>query len=74
MGQAAHLPVLYKTIITALQPETGGFYIDGTLGAGGHSAGILDASAPDGQLLGLDLDPQALALARERLEIFGERA
>ena len=74
MGQAAHLPVLYKTIITALQPETGGLYIDGTLGAGGHSAGILETSAPDGQLLGMDLDPQALALARETLAPFGERA
>ena len=74
MGPAAHLPVLYKTIITALQPETGGLYIDGTLGAGGHSAGILETSAPDGQLLGMDLDPQALALARETLAPFGERA
>ena len=65
MGEAPHLPVLYETIITALQPKSSGLYIDGTLGAGGHSAGILEASAPDGQLLGLDLDPQALALARE---------
>lgn len=74
MGQAAHLPVLYKTIITALQPESGGLYIDGTLGAGGHSAGILETSAPGGQLLGLDLDPQALALARACLAPFGDRA
>jgi len=74
MGEAPHLPVLYETIITALQPKSSGLYIDGTLGAGGHSAGILEASAPDGQLLGLDLDPQALALARERLAPFGERA
>jgi 16S rRNA (cytosine1402-N4)-methyltransferase len=74
MAEAPHLPVLYKTIITALQPKSGGLYIDGTLGAGGHSAGILEASAPAGQLLGLDLDPQALGLARERLAPFGERA
>ena len=41
--------------------------MDGTLGAGGHARGILEACAPDGQLLGLDVDPQALALARETL-------
>jgi 16S rRNA (cytosine1402-N4)-methyltransferase len=41
--------------------------VDGTLGAGGHARGILEACAPDGQLLGLDVDPQALALARETL-------
>jgi len=74
MAQAPHLPVLYKTIITALQPHSSGHYIDGTLGAAGHAAGILEASAPDGELLGLDLDPQALAIARERLAPFGERA
>jgi 16S rRNA (cytosine1402-N4)-methyltransferase len=71
---APHLPVLYKTIITRLQPKSTGRYIDGTLGAGGHSAGILSESDPDGELLGLDLDPQALSIARERLAVFGERA
>jgi 16S rRNA (cytosine1402-N4)-methyltransferase len=48
--------------------------VDGTLGAGGHARGILEASAPDGRLLGLDLDPQALELARRSLGEFGERA
>ena len=48
--------------------------MDGTLGAGGHARGILEACAPDGRLLGLDVDPQALALARETLAPFGERA
>lgn len=69
-----HLPVLYHEIIHALQPVQGGYYVDGTLGAGGHAAGILEASGPDGQLLGLDVDPQALELARERLAGFGSRA
>ncbi|CAG0977454.1 Ribosomal RNA small subunit methyltransferase H [Anaerolineales bacterium] len=62
-----HIPVLYKEIIHALQPKRGGRYVDGTLGAGGHARGILEACAPDGLLLGLDVDPQALALARETL-------
>jgi 16S rRNA (cytosine1402-N4)-methyltransferase len=62
-----HKPVLYQEIIHALQPRNGGRYVDGTLGAGGHARGILEACAPDGQLLGLDVDPHALALARETL-------
>lgn len=69
-----HKPVLYKEIIHALQPKSPGHYIDGTLGAGGHARGILEACAPDGRLLGLDVDVQALALARENLAPFGQRA
>ena len=69
-----HIPVLYHEIIHALQPRRGGLYVDGTLGAGGHAWGILQASSPDGRLLGLDLDPHALALAAEKLAPFGERA
>jgi 16S rRNA (cytosine1402-N4)-methyltransferase len=68
-----HQPVLYKEIIHALQPHDGGRYVDGTLGAGGHARGIMEASAPDGQLLGLDVDPQALALARKNLAPYEER-
>ncbi len=63
----AHKPVLYQEIIHALQPRNGGRYVDGTVGAGGHARGILEACAPDGQLLGLDVDSQALAIARETL-------
>ena len=48
--------------------------MDGTIGAGGHAWGILQASSPDSQLLGLDLDPQALELAKEKLAEYGERA
>lgn len=70
---APHLPVLYKEIIHALQPKAGGRYIDGTLGAGGHSAGVLEASAPTGEVLAFDLDPQAIQIARARLASFGER-
>ena len=62
-----HKPVLYQEIIHVLQPRSGGRYVDGTVGAGGHARGILEACAPDGQLLGLDVDSQALAIARETL-------
>ncbi|MGD8406964.1 MAG: 16S rRNA (cytosine(1402)-N(4))-methyltransferase RsmH [Anaerolineales bacterium] len=74
MAGTPHQPVLYHEIIHALQPKDKGQYVDGTLGAGGHARGILEACAPDGRLLGLDVDPQALALARETLAPYGERA
>jgi 16S rRNA (cytosine1402-N4)-methyltransferase len=68
-----HRSVLYKEIIHALQPKGGGRYVDGTLGAGGHARGIMEACAPDGQLLGLDVDPQALAIARRILAPYEDR-
>ena len=73
MNDMPHKPVLYKEIIHALQPGSGGRYVDGTLGAGGHARGILEASAPDGQLLGFDVDPQALTIARETLAPYEHR-
>jgi 16S rRNA (cytosine1402-N4)-methyltransferase len=74
MVEPGHVPVLYDEIIHALRPASPGRYVDGTLGAGGHARGILEACAPDGQLLGLDVDPQALALARKTLAPYGQRA
>jgi len=69
-----HQPVLYKEIIHALRPKSTGFYVDGTLGAGGHAGSLLASSEPGGKLLGMDVDPQALDLARTNLAPFGERA
>jgi len=68
-----HQAVLYHEIIHALQPYPGGVYVDATLGAGGHAWGILQGSQPGGRLLGMDLDPQALDLAQQRLAPFGSR-
>jgi len=68
-----HTPVLLQEVIEALQPQTGGIYIDATVGAGGHSAAILAASAPDGQLFGFDQDSSALDIAGKRLAEFGDR-
>src|SRR5512135_339091 len=73
MQDSLHKPVLYKEIIHALQPKSLGRYVDGTVGAGGHARGILEACSPDGRLLGLDVDPQALAAARETLAPYGPR-
>jgi 16S rRNA (cytosine1402-N4)-methyltransferase len=71
--RAPHQPVLYQEILDYLKPASPGKFVDGTLGAGGHAAGILDACAPKGSLLGLDVDDQALAIARERTAQFGAR-
>ena len=72
-GSAPHTPVLYQQVLAALEPQDGGRYVDGTVGAGGHAAGILARSGPDGELLGLDRDPAALELAAERLAEYGSR-
>lgn len=68
-----HQPVLYHEVLEALAPVSGGIYLDGTLGAGGHAEGILLESLPQGRLLGLDLDPEALSIARRRLSRFQDR-
>lgn len=72
-GNTPHHPVLYQEIIHALSPHSAGRYVDATVGAGGHAWGILTASAPGGLLLGLDLDPQALEIASQRLSAFESR-
>ncbi|MCA9991992.1 MAG: 16S rRNA (cytosine(1402)-N(4))-methyltransferase RsmH [Ardenticatenaceae bacterium] len=72
-NQAEHVPVLYHEVLALLQPRPGGLYIDGTVGAGGHTAGILTASAPAGRVLAFDRDPEAIAYARQRLQAFGDR-
>ena len=68
-----HKPVMLQQTLDALAPRPGGFYIDGTLGGGGHAEAILEASAPDSTLLGIDRDPAAVARCGERLAHFGAR-
>lgn len=68
-----HLPVLLDEVLDLLNPDPGGIYVDGTLGAGGHGFAVLEASSPGGRLIGFDRDPDAIALASERLSSFGER-
>ena len=68
MGSAAistptHVPVLLKEAVDALQPRPGGRYVDGTFGGGGHTRRLLEASIPDGTVLAIDLDPEAIERA-----------
>jgi 16S rRNA (cytosine1402-N4)-methyltransferase len=65
--ETQHVPVMLEEVLKYLRPEPGGHYIDGTLGGGGHTEVILERSAPDGKVLGIDTDLQALARVRERL-------
>ena len=65
---SSHTPVLLSETLRALAVQPGGRYIDCTLGGGGHAAAILDHSSPGGQLLGIDADPKAIEVARERLK------
>lgn len=68
-----HTPVLYPETIESLLPRDGGVYVDCTVGAGGHAAGLLRAAGPGARLLGLDADPDDLEVARARLAEFGDR-
>jgi 16S rRNA (cytosine1402-N4)-methyltransferase len=68
-----HEPVLLAEALELLAVSSGGFYVDGTVGLGGHAAEILARSAPGGRLVGMDRDAETLDHAGERLARFGER-
>ncbi|OGO51008.1 MAG: 16S rRNA (cytosine(1402)-N(4))-methyltransferase [Chloroflexi bacterium RBG_16_68_14] len=69
-----HAPVMVREVLAALNVRPGGRYVDGTVGGGGHALAIMEAATPGGSLLGIDRDPQALEMARRRLEPFGPDA
>lgn len=69
-----HVPVLLDEIVAGLAVKSGGSYVDGTVGDGGHTEAILRRSAPDGRVLGFDRDHETLERTRKRLAKYGERA
>jgi len=71
-GSLSHRPVLLRETIELLAPERGGLFVDCTLGLGGHSDAILQAST-ETQVLGIDRDDEALGLAKTRLARYGPR-
>jgi len=73
MGGPVHEPVLLRESIGWLRPRPDGVYVDATLGPGGHAEAILASLSQGGRLVGIDRDPDALEMARERLARFGDR-
>jgi len=68
-----HEPVLLEEVLFWLAVKPGGLYVDGTVGLGGHSQAILEASAPNGFLVGFEWNRESLTLAEERLAPFAGR-
>jgi 16S rRNA (cytosine1402-N4)-methyltransferase len=64
---------MLSEVLAGLATRPGGWYVDGTLGLGGHAEAILTDSAPDGRLLGIEQDPQARQRAVERLDRYDNR-
>ncbi|TNJ35871.1 16S rRNA (cytosine(1402)-N(4))-methyltransferase RsmH [Arenimonas terrae] len=61
--QPSHLPVMFAQVLDGLRVLGNGRYLDGTFGRGGHARGVLDRLGPDGRLLVMDKDPEAIATA-----------
>jgi 16S rRNA (cytosine1402-N4)-methyltransferase len=68
-----HVPVFLEETLAHLHLKPGAVIVDGTLGGGGHAEAILERTSPDGILIGLDVDPDAIAEAGARLAPFGPR-
>ncbi len=64
-----HIPVMNREVLEGLNCKQGDIVLDCTLGLGGHASGLLEKIGPQGRLIGIDRDAQALALARERLGV-----
>ena len=70
----AHSPVMVDEVLELLAPRSGARIVDATTGHGGHAEALLDRISPGGVLVGLDRDPEMLAIAQERLARFGPSA
>ena len=72
MNRPQHVPVLLDEVMTYLNVRPGGVYVDATLGFAGHSSEIARRLGPKGTLIAFDRDPEAMRLARERLDALRE--
>jgi 16S rRNA (cytosine1402-N4)-methyltransferase len=72
MSVPVHVSVLLDEVVTALQPRPGGRFIDCTVGLGGHAAAILKEISPSGRLLGIDADPEAIRISKDKLGDYSE--
>jgi len=72
MSLPVHIPVLLDEVIAGLQPQRGDYFVDCTVGLGGHAAAILEKISPPGRLLGIDADPEAIKLSQDKLSDYGE--
>jgi 16S rRNA (cytosine1402-N4)-methyltransferase len=72
MSLPVHVPVLLDEAIAGLQPQRGGYFVDCTVGLGGHAAAILEKISLSGRLLGVDADPEAIRLSQDKLVDYGE--
>jgi len=68
-----HIPVLLNEVIKTIDPKPGENLVDGTVGGGGHAEAILEKTSPDGKLLGIDLDNEAVIASKRRLERYAKR-
>ena len=71
--ETRHIPVMVPEVLRALEVKPGGAYIDANLGEGGHTEAILQASGPDGKVLGIDADAEAIVSATQRLSEWASR-
>ena len=65
-----HIPVLLKEVVTSFEGLNNGVFVDATLGMGGHTREILE-QIPNSSIIGIDLDSEAVMLARQNLKILG---
>jgi 16S rRNA (cytosine1402-N4)-methyltransferase len=72
MSVPVHVPVLLDEVIAGLQAQRGGYFVDCTVGLGGHAAAILEIISPSGKLLGIDADPEAIKISQDKLSDYGE--
>ncbi len=72
MSLPIHIPVLLDEAIEGLRARPGGYFVDCTVGLGGHAAVILERIMPSGRLLGIDADPEAIHVSQDELSNYGE--